>query len=158
MAPKWIWQEIAPLFGSERTEIVDWYHATEHVWTVAKALHGEDTPVTTRWAEQAKDLLWTQGPEPLLARLQALTAPTPEAVKVLATERGYFAANAARMRYSIFRQQGLPIGSGAVEATAKHLVQLRMKRPGMRWSDLGARAILDLRCHFLSGYTLAEVA
>ena len=53
---------------------------------------------------------------------------------------------------------GRPIGSGAVEASAKHLVQQRMKRAGSRWSDLGARAILDLRCHLLSGRSLDRVA
>ena len=65
-------------------------------------------------------------------------------------ERGYFSTNAARMQYPTFRECHLPIGSGAVEASAKHLVQHRMKRSGMRWSDLGARAILDLRCHLLT--------
>ena len=47
---KWIWEHVATLFGDERTEIVDWYHASEHIWTVAKALHGEDTPETKAWA------------------------------------------------------------------------------------------------------------
>jgi hypothetical protein len=56
------------------------------------------------------------------------------------------------------RAQHLPIGSGAVEASAKHLVQQRMKRAGSRWSDPGARAILDLRCHLLSGLSLELVA
>jgi len=55
------------------------------------------------------------------------------------------------MQYPAFRAHGLPIGSGAVEAEAKRLVQLRLKRSGMWWSDCGARAILHLRCHFLSG-------
>jgi hypothetical protein len=45
-----------------------------------------------------------------------------------------------------------------VEASAKHLVQQRMKHAGTRWSDLGARAILDLRCHLLSGRSLDCVA
>jgi hypothetical protein len=43
---KWIWEHVATLFGSERTEIVDWFHATEHIWTVAKELHGEGTSWT----------------------------------------------------------------------------------------------------------------
>ena len=82
----------------------------------------------------------------LLDLLAPLQAPTEDAGKVLATERGYFRANADRMHYPTYREQGLPIGSGAVESAAKHLVQQRMKRAGMRWSDLGARAILHLRC------------
>ena len=51
--------------------------------------------------------------------------------------RGYFQANAARIDYPRFRALGLPIGSGAVESLAKHLVQRRMKRAGMRWSEPG---------------------
>ena len=77
---------------------------------------------------------------------------------VLKRERGYFATNAARMQYPVFRRRRFPIGSGAVEASAKHLVQQRMKRAGARWSDLGARAILDLRCQLLSGRSLDGVA
>ena len=85
--------------------------------------------------------------------------PTTTALAaVLKRERGYFSTNAQRMQYPLFRQQQLPIGSGAVEASAKHLVQQRMKRAGSRWSDLGARAILDLRCHLLSGRSLDSVA
>ena len=74
---------------------------------------------------------------------------------MLNTERGYFRTNAERMQYPTYREQGLPIGSGAVESAAKHLVQQRMKRAGMRWSELGARAILHLRCALLNGNLLA---
>jgi hypothetical protein len=77
---------------------------------------------------------------------------------IVKRERGYFSSNAMRMQYPALGQQHLPIGSGAVEASAKHLVQHRMKRDVSRWSDLGARAILDLRCHLLSGRSLDDVA
>jgi hypothetical protein len=154
---KWIWQEIGPLFGPERTEIVDYFHATEHVWTVAKALHGHDTPESTAWAEAGVHRLWRHGPQALLGWFDAALARTSDAAAVLKRERSYFSTNAPRMRYPELRRSSLPIGSGAVESTAKHLVQQRMKRAGMRWSDLGARAILDLRCHLLSGRSLAPV-
>jgi hypothetical protein len=81
-----------------------------------------------------------------------------EASAILQRKRGYFTTNATRMQYPSFRARHLPIGSGAVEASVKHLVQQRMKRAGSRWSDLGARAILDLRCHLLSGRSLNCVA
>ena len=87
---------------------------------------------------------------PLLALLRETVSLSAEALKVLQRERGYFAANARRMQYPVFRKQGLPVASGAVEGGAKHLVQQRMKRAGMRWSELGARAILHLRCDALS--------
>jgi hypothetical protein len=155
---KWIWEHIASLFGAERTEIVDWYHASEHLWTVAKALHGDDTPETTTWARMTIDRLWHGGPTPLLAHFAAAQPCTTTAAAVLQRERAYFTSNAARMQYPTFRQQHLPVGSGAVEASAKHLVQQRMKRAGSRWSERGARAILDLRCHLLSARSLDRLA
>jgi hypothetical protein len=155
---KWIWEHVATLFGEERTEIVDWYHASEHIWTVAKAVHGDDTPETKAWAKTALDHLWQTGPEPVLEWFAATQPGSTAAGAVVQRERGYFGTNAARMQYPSFREQQLPIGSGAVEASAKHLVQQRMKRAGSRWSDLGARAILDLRCHLLSGRSLDCVA
>ena len=155
---KWIWEHVATLFGNERTEIVDWYHATEHVWSTAKGLYGDDTPETQAWANTALDVLWRQGPKPMLRWFDAAQPSTAAVAAILQRERGYFNSNAARMQYPTFRNQQLPIGSGAVEASAKHLVQHRMKRAGSRWSDLGARAILDLRCHLLSGRSLDQLA
>ena len=155
---KWIWEHVATLFGTERTEVVDWYHASQHLWTVAKTLYGEDTPQTKTWAKTALDHLWHDGPKPLLAWFDATQPGSGAAVAVVKRERGYFNTNAPRMRYRDYRQRQLPIGSGAVEASAKHLVQQRMKRAGSRWSDLGARAILDFRCHLLSGRSLDSIA
>jgi hypothetical protein len=147
---RWIWEEVAASFGGERTEIVDWWHAAEHLWDLSKVLHGEGTPEATAWAEHAKHLLWRHGPLPLLALLREVVAPSTDAQTVLQRERGYFTRNAHRMHYPLFRRHGVPVASGAVEGGAKHLVQQRMKRAGMRWSELGARAILHLRCASLS--------
>src|SRR6266851_1312455 len=145
---KWIWEHVATIFGCERVEILDWYHCCQHVWTIGAAVHGVGTPETAAWVEHAKDLIWERGPAALLALLATLEGAAEEARKVLATERGYFRTNA----------QGLPVGSGAVESAAKHLVQQRMKRAGMRWSDLGARAILHLRCAMLNAAILDPAA
>lgn len=155
---KWIWEHVATLFGSERTEIVDWYHASEHIWTLAKEFHGENAPETKAWAGIALDHLWRGGPKSLLQWFDATQPRSATAAATLKRERGYFSANSGRMHYPWLRKQQLPIGSGAVEASAKHLVQHRMKRAGSRWSDLGARAILDVRCHLLSGRSLEHVA
>lgn len=155
---KWIWDEVAPTFGTERIEIVDRYHASQHLWTLAKALNGDGTAAATAWAEHAQHVLWCHGSFSLFRLLKETAASTPAAAEVLRRERGYFATNAPRMEYPTFRTQGLPIGSGAIESGAKHLVQQRLKRAGMRWSELGARAILDLRTHLLSGRPLPSAA
>lgn len=150
----WIWHLADEHFGAARIEVVDWFHASEHLWTLAKALHDEGTAAATTWAEHALGLLWEHGPAPLRALLRETTAPTNQAAEVLRVERGYFTTNAARMDYPRWRALGLPIGSGAIESGAKHLVQQRMKRAGMRWSEPGATAILALRTHRLSGRPL----
>jgi hypothetical protein len=139
----WIWNLAAEHFG-RRTEILDWYHATEHLWTLARALHGDGTPAATAWVQRAKTLLWEGGPKPLRMLLDQTTASTSDAAEVLRRERGYFTANPGRTNYPAYRARGLPIGSGAVESSAKQLVQARMKRAGMRWSTDGGQVILAL--------------
>ena len=93
---KWIWEHVATLFGGERTEIVDWYHASEHIWTLAKALHGEDTPETKAWAKTALDHLWQSGPKPVLARFDAAQPTTAATALILKRERGYFSSLAGQ--------------------------------------------------------------
>ena len=57
----------------------------------------------------------------------------------------YCSRNRKRMRYADFRGRGLPIGSGVVEAACKCIVNARLKRSGMRWSQDGAQNVLNLR-------------
>jgi len=150
----WIWGLAADHFG-ERIEIVDFYHATQHVWTLAHALFGEGTWLAARWANFAILALAQEGSRSLLALLDPIQPATPTAAAVLVRERQYFRTNATRMDYPAFRLQGLPLGSGAVEAAGRHLVQLRLKRAGARWSDAGAQAVLNVRCRLLSHRSLA---
>jgi hypothetical protein len=150
----WIWEVAAEQFGA-RTEILDFYHASEHLWQVAHALYPEDAPAATQWAHARLHEVREQGPAPLLEVLRTACAPTLPGRDLLRRERGYFRTNAARMAYPEFRVRGLPIGSGAIESAAKHVVQLRMKRPGARWSEPGAQAVLNVRCRLRAGLSLA---
>jgi hypothetical protein len=149
----WIWELAADHFG-ERIEIVDFYHATQHVWTLAHALFGEGTYFAARWADFAILALAEVGAGALLALLADTTAPSPTTATILQRERQYFRTNLTRMDYPRFRQQGLPLGSGAVESAGRHLVQLRMKRAGARWSDDGGQAVLNVRCRLISNRPL----
>jgi len=148
----WIWNLAGEHFG-ERVEILDYYHACEHLWTVAKALFG-DPERTRAWAEARVDELYEHGAGPVRRALAAATPPDPAAANELRLARGYFQTNAARMDYPRFRALGLPIGSGAVESLAKHLVQRRMKRAGMRWAEPGGEALLVLLAHRASDRSL----
>ena len=150
----WIWELAAEHFGT-RTEIVDFYHATEHLWTVAHALYPDDAAAATQWAQTCRRALRRQGAAPVQAALRQACAPTREGAEILRRERGYFRTNAARMAYPDFKARGLPLGSGAIESSAKHVVQQRMKRSGARWSEAGAQAVLQVRCRLRSGRPLA---
>ena len=155
---KWIWEHVATTFGTERVEILDWYHCCQHLSAIGNAVFGAETPTAEAWVKHAKEVIWEDGPDALLQLLATCRASSEQAAKTLDTERGYFRTNVERMRYPTYRNQGLPIGSGAVESAAKHLVQQRMKRAGMRWSELGARAILQLRCALLNHDLLKQAA
>lgn len=146
---RWIWTLAAEHFG-DRRELVDFYHASEHLWKVARLLHGEGTPAAAAWAHARCHDLRHEGLAPVLTALKAARVPTAEGRAVLRRERRYFRTNAARMAYPPAKAEGLPIGSGAVESLARHLVQRRLKRPGARWSRPGAQAILTLRAHLKS--------
>lgn len=145
----WIWNLAADHFG-ERTETVDYYHATEHLWAVANAVYGQGSREAKVWAHARKGALYEQGVGPVLQAFASLEPATAEARDLVRREQGYFRTNANRMTYPQLRARGQPIGSGAVESGAKHVVQLRMKRPGARWSVHGAQTVLTLRAYLLS--------
>jgi hypothetical protein len=150
----WIWHLAAEHFG-QRTELVDWYHSSQHLWTAGKALQGDGTAAAAAWVRQRQTLLWERGADALLGQLRVDAAGAPTAAQPLVQrERGYFAHNRTRLDYAGARAAGRPTGSGAVESACKHLVQHRLKRPGARWSDAGGQALLTLRAHLSSGRPL----
>jgi hypothetical protein len=102
---------------------------------VANALHGIGSLAAERWAGAQVQALHDEGPGPVqraLAEAAKASGVPAEAAELLRRERGYFRTNAHRMDYPRFRALGLPIGSGAVEGAAAHLVQQRLRRPGSR--------------------------
>ena len=114
----WIWKLVAEHFP-EAVQIVDLYHAQEHVWQVARAVFGPQTEAATVWAKHACDLLVHGNIEELVAAIAALPpiAPNPgESRSVPEKAVDYFTINAERMRYPTFRAQGMHIGSGVAEA------------------------------------------
>ena len=151
---RWIWVTVASQFGTV-TEIVDFYHACEHLSTVAGLRHGLGSAAATAWAADRRDELRTAGVDAILPQLGAPPGLAAELLARLRTEQGYFRRNQARMQYPSFRAQGLPIGSGAVESSAKHVIQQRLKRAGMRWSIPGGRALITLRAQQASQICLA---
>ena len=143
----WIWKLASEHFPGA-VQIVDLYHAQEHVWQVARAVYGQQTEAVAVWAKHACDLLVHGRIEELVASIAALPsiAPEPgESRSVPAKASDYFTTNAERMRYPAFRAQGMHVGSGIAEAACKGVVATRLKRSGMRWTPDGLDALLPLR-------------
>jgi hypothetical protein len=146
----WIWNLTEEHFPGA-IQIVDLYHARQHLWELSGKLWPTDQRRRQRWTTKREKKLNSGRIESLLRDLRARPPATPEAAELLRHAVDYFAANAARMRYPAFRRQHLFVGSGVVEAGCKTLVGSRLKRSGMFWRVRGANAILALRCHRLSG-------
>ena len=146
---EWIWNHAAVHYP-DATQIVDYWHACQHIHDLAKAQYGEGSPQGQRWARQHCTRLKEAGPSAYRRALRRMKPRSPDAAEKLRTERGYFAANAARMRYHDFRTRGLMIGSGIAEAACKVVVAQRLKQAGMRWKRRGADHILALRCLVLN--------
>ena len=148
----WIWRLATEQFP-EAVQIVDLWHAREHVWKVARAVFGANTPEAAAWAEQGCDLLAEGNIEDLVAEIVVLPPVPPEpghSRSVPDIERDYFISNAARMRYPAFRAQGMHVGSGIAEAACKTVVSTRAKRAGMRWTPDGLDAVLAVRTAVLN--------
>jgi hypothetical protein len=139
----WIWNLAAEHFG-ERIEIVDWYHASQHLWRAATAACGEGSIEGVAWVACGQQALWERGGAALRVGFAWLGARHPEAAETLRAELAYFEKNAERLGYASCHDQGLPIGSGAVESAAKQIAERRLKGPGMRWTPDGSEAMLAL--------------
>ena len=149
----WIWNLAAEHFPGA-VQILDLYHAKEHVWDVAHAVFGRGTAAGTVWATHACSLLEQGQSEALVGAIQLLPPIPPEPGQARSSpERAvdYFTTNTARMRYPVFRAQGMHIGSGIAEAACKTIVSTRAKRSGMRWTPVGLDALLPLRTSVLNG-------
>ena len=148
----WCWS-IQQEHFYEASGVLDWYHASQHVWECAKAQFGDDSAAAQEWAQRHLSVLYDQGGSGLLQQLERCRSHTddslPEAVQKLSN---YIRTRLAEVDYPCFRSRGWTIGSGMVESSAKQLVGLRLKGPGMHWSRAGATALTALRCHTLNGH------
>ena len=139
----WIWN-LATKILPAATQIVDIYHAREHLHELAATLAFIVTDPQTWLAERLNELD--------AGDIEAIIEAACEypLVGVKATDRDkaltYFRTNTVRMRYGHYRKLGMFIGSGAVEAGCKAVIGQRLKLSGMRWSHPGATGILTLRC------------
>lgn len=146
----WIWG-LADEHFPGAIQIVDLYHAREHLAAVGRLVYGPASAAATDWAAGRSEQLDAGDLAGVLAALGRLRPRRAELQAEIRKAIGYFRTHAPRMRYAHFRSQGLFVGSGVVEASCKTIIGQRLKQSGMRWTVRGANAIIALRCAELSG-------
>jgi hypothetical protein len=148
---EWIWN-LAEQHFPGAIQIVDLYHARQHLWELARKLYPNDQVGQKAWIKIHQKRLLDKGKiAKLVAAIRSLHSTYPEVAEKVRTEADYFETNAERMRYPAFRRQHLFVGSGVIEAGCKTVIGSRLKRSGMFWTVRGANAILALRCCHLNG-------
>jgi hypothetical protein len=148
---EWVWNQAGQHLPGA-VQIVDLYHARQHLWELARILHPQDERKQKAWMKIHQKRLLDQGKiEKLVAALRSLVSTNPDVQEKIRIEADYFERNAERMRYPKFRRQHLFVGSGVIEAGCKTVIGSRLKQSGMFWTVRGANAIIALRCCHLNG-------
>jgi len=135
----WLWRVCADLFP-DSLQIVDWYHARQHLAQAAQACYPHDSLTAQTWYERMSQTLFQGEVFKIIADLQQRGLPE---------HAHYFQTHHRRMQYQTFRAEGYPIGSGTVESGIKQYKQ-RLTGAGMRWSRTGAQQMLVIRSAILS--------
>lgn len=147
------WEFLHQLANGEGVEILDFYHAATHLKEAAEAVHGAGTDHSNALFAQWRSIL-KEDPAGANKILRAVRYRRDDASgnakKTLSAALRYFRSMEPGMQYHAFAAQGLPIGSGVVEAACKTVVNERLKQSGMRWTIRGGQAILTLRSQMQS--------
>jgi hypothetical protein len=141
----WIWDLIKHYYP-QAVQIVDWYHAVEHLKTLAQTAFA-NVPDRAQWLEAITQDLWEGRVATVIQTCTRLVQCCPAAADAVT----YFTNNSERMKYAHFRAAGYLIGSGTVESGCKQIVSQRLKQPGAQWTVPGAVKTAKARAAWLSG-------
>ena len=148
---EWIWN-LADQHFPGAVQIVDLYHARQHLWDLARKLYPNDTVSQKVWIKIHQKRLLDKGKiEKLVLSLRSTESTNADVPDKIRSEADYFERNAERMRYPKFRCQHLFVGSGVIEAGCKTVIGSRLKQSGMFRTVRGANSIIALRCCHLNG-------
>ena len=146
----WIWNLAQDRFPQAQPRL-DFYHASQHLWAVAHALHPEDEQAARRWIEPLLKKLKAGRAIRVIDELEGVTrrlrARRREAAR---SELEYFRTHRHRLNYRVAKQRGQPLGSGAIESTCRQY-QCRFKRPGQFWTRSGDEALMCLETFWRNG-------
>jgi hypothetical protein len=134
------------------TQILDFYHACEHLAVFAQVALTDGT-LREKWLGERKTELLNDGYDSLVQQVGELARDKPRTVQQAGDKLlQYYQNNKDRMDYKSYREKGLHIGSGAIEAAHRNVIQKRMKQSGQRWTRKRAQNVLNLRICYMSGY------
>lgn len=142
-AAVWIWNLTGDRFAGARQRLDPW-HALQHLWAVAHALHPEDEAAAAAWIKPLKDkLLASQAAEVIDELDSVLNGLRGSRRETVQAERNYLENNRERLDYQGAKERGEPLGSGAMESTCKQY-QVRFHRSGQFWTTKGDEALMCL--------------
>jgi hypothetical protein len=145
----WIWNLVLDHFYDSR-QVIDWYHAMEHMAEAAHLLKDDETLAQKRWLNARKTTLFQGHAARIALELEAAAQEQPAIADALHKEAEYLRKNQRRMQYQEMREDGWAIGSGMVESAAKQF-KARFAGPGMHWSRSGAEHLIPVRAAIMSG-------
>jgi hypothetical protein len=149
-----LWEGKGRHFGAQVMEVLDLLHVTPRLWQAAHLFHPEGSGEAKAFVrERVQRVLQgrSKGVVTGLRRLGSLRSLSGPKEKQLRTICGYLQANEGRMRYDEYLRRGYPVASGVIEGACRHYVKDRLERSGMRWTKVGAQAMLDVRSEYLNG-------
>jgi hypothetical protein len=145
----WIWNLAASHFDDSR-QLVDWYHAKQHLVSAGQSLKGDEATAYQRWIHSRETALYQGHADWIADELTAAAQSHPETAEAITREAHYFRTNQNRMAYLEMREEEWPLGSGMVESGGKQY-KARFCGAGMHWSRAGAENLLPIRTAILSG-------
>lgn len=145
----WIWRSFSH-HNPAAVQILDYYHASEHLGVVAKAWYGECGEAAKRWVKARQADLLSDCVDSVIRSIRSWIPADDDAREIRRLNLKYFTDNKNRMLYASLAANGYHIGSGLVESACKTVVGMRLKQSGMRWSQEGAEAMLNLRSLLLT--------
>lgn len=144
----WIWNLVGD-YLYDAHQLVDWYHASEHLATTAHLAFGEHSSEAAQWHKQQELVLFQGHANRVAQTITILAEQNPTNKNGLLQQAGYFKHNQHRMNYLEMRADGWVIGSGMVESGGKRFKD-RFAKSGMRWSRDGAEHLLPVRSALMS--------
>ncbi len=145
----WIWEMASEQFPGA-IEILDFYHLSEYLWTVAKAALPYQEEKQEEWIKQQQKLLKKSQWQTVLKNCYQFKRKNKDLSKAITDLERYLNNNKSRIDYQSYLKSGLMIGSGVVESSNRRVVTQRLKQAGMHWSKFGAEGVMALRAAYLS--------